>query len=291
LTINLTSCDTSQVGTVIDSLTNSNNCDSIVTTITTLNPSFNDTILTTSCLVADTGIVVANDITVLGCDSITTTITTLLLSDTLTINLTSCDTSQVGTVIDSLMNVNGCDSVLTIHTRLKTPLPISNPLQDTMICENELGFIFFDENGMNFIWNDGTIGKYLEPSTSGEYIVEFVQVGTNCLLTDTINIKLENCVEQCLIAFPTGFSPESSSGFNDVLKIITTCEMGFDFFEMKIFNRWGELVFITNDPKIGWNGAYKNEKAPIGSYIYNIEFKKLNGKRIEFLNGNVTLIK
>ncbi len=61
---------------------------------------------------------------------------------------------------------------------------------------------------------------------------------------------------------------------------------------MKIFNRWGSIVFETDDAKTGWNGIIQNNKktADDGVYFYLIEITLENNRTYKF-NGNVTLIK
>ncbi len=64
---------------------------------------------------------------------------------------------------------------------------------------------------------------------------------------------------------------------------------------MRIFNRWGELVFqrsnfAANDPSLGWDGTYKGRKAEIDAYVYVIELICENSVVIPY-KGNVTLIR
>jgi gliding motility-associated-like protein len=59
---------------------------------------------------------------------------------------------------------------------------------------------------------------------------------------------------------------------------------------MMIFNRWGELIFKTNDPVNGWNGKSKGEDVPIGDYLYTIKLKDLNSKII-IKKGMLTLLR
>ncbi len=64
---------------------------------------------------------------------------------------------------------------------------------------------------------------------------------------------------------------------------------------MRIFNRWGELVFqrtnfAANDPSLGWDGTYKGRKAEIDAYVYVIELICENSVVIPY-RGNVTLIR
>ncbi len=91
---------------------------------------------------------------------------------------------------------------------------------------------------------------------------------------------------------PNTFSP-NGDGTNDVfyprgngLARIQT---------LKIFNRWGNLVFersnfTANDPAMGWNGMFKGQKAEADTYVYYVEFICENALIIPY-KGNVTLIR
>ncbi|MEY2830520.1 MAG: hypothetical protein RIQ33_2378, partial [Bacteroidota bacterium] len=60
--------------------------------------------------------------------------------------------------------------------------------------------------------------------------------------------------------------------------------------KMQIFNRWGSLIFTTNNFNDKWDGMYKNEPQELGVYVYYISAKSNNGRTIT-LKGNVTLIR
>ncbi|MBR1768977.1 MAG: gliding motility-associated C-terminal domain-containing protein, partial [Bacteroidales bacterium] len=49
-------------------------------------------------------------------------------------------------------------------------------------------------------------------------------------------------------------------------------------YDFKIYNRWGGLVFSTNNTEEGWNGTYKGELCDKGIYVYKIQFKNSDGK-------------
>jgi gliding motility-associated-like protein len=66
---------------------------------------------------------------------------------------------------------------------------------------------------------------------------------------------------------PTAFSP-NNDGHNEVFRVQTT---GVHNFTLKIFSRWGEKVFETNDPDEGWDGTYQGEMVPAGVYMYTVQ--------------------
>ncbi|MFN2439392.1 MAG: PKD domain-containing protein, partial [Chitinophagaceae bacterium] len=93
------------------------------------------------------------------------------------------------------------------------------------------------------------------------------------------------------IFLPNTFSP-NGDGSND---IFYARGKGLDRVKsLRIFNRWGEIVFekrdfAVNDPSVGWDGKYKGNKALPDVYVYQVEIFCENGEIIRF-SGNVALI-
>jgi gliding motility-associated-like protein len=102
-------------------------------------------------------------------------------------------------------------------------------------------------------------------------------------------VSLSNsiCVEQGpRIYVPNAIVPD---GLNAIFKpvIIYGTEEGYS---MKIFNRYGQIIFETTDVNEGWTGAYENEIVPMGTYVYLISFTATNGQVIT-KKGNVTVVR
>ncbi len=86
---------------------------------------------------------------------------------------------------------------------------------------------------------------------------------------------------------PTAFSP-NDDGSNDILYV-----RGWGIqklIEFKVYNRWGQELFETNDMQQGWDGLYKGEKQPIETYTYTAKGITFMGKEIT-IQGYVTLIR
>ncbi|MFK7757152.1 MAG: gliding motility-associated C-terminal domain-containing protein [Flavobacteriales bacterium] len=84
---------------------------------------------------------------------------------------------------------------------------------------------------------------------------------------------------------PNSFTP-NGDGFNDVFM---PQGLIVDDFTMQIFNRWGELIFESNDPNVGWNGTYKGHEPIIDTYTWRIQYKDYRyGTSIAV--GHVTII-
>ncbi len=137
------SCNPLDTGTVQNTLTNQDGCDSLVITTTTLLNSDTTFLSQTSCNPLDTGTVQNTLTNQAGCDSLVITTTTLLNSDTTFLSQTSCNPLDTGTVQNTLTNQAGCDSlVITTTTLLNSDTTFlsqtsCNPL-DTGTVQNTL---------------------------------------------------------------------------------------------------------------------------------------------------------
>jgi len=121
----------------------------------------------------------------------------------------------------------------------------------------------------------------------GHTVTYYVQsTGTNgCVGKDSITVNfLKYGVGQIFV--PGAFTP-NGDGKNDVFK--ATVRTSFNKFQLKVFNRWGELVFTSKDPGIGWNGRYKTHLPLSGAYTYYLNIEGDCGS--DFMKGSVLLIK
>jgi gliding motility-associated-like protein len=60
---------------------------------------------------------------------------------------------------------------------------------------------------------------------------------------------------------------------------------------MYIFNRWGEIIFETNDIDIGWNGTYDGNIVQLGVYTYLIAFRDITSPFQKSRKGFVTVVR
>ena len=101
---------------------------------------------------------------------------------------------------------------------------------------------------------------------------------------------MEDCIANCAVVAPSGFSP-NGDGANDRFKIINTCDEGFSYFDLKMYDRWGTLIFQTLEPIAFWDGTFLGRNSEVGTYIYFLEYTKEFSNEKEVLKGNVTLIR
>ncbi len=96
--------------------------------------------------------------------------------------------------------------------------------------------------------------------------------------TDTLSKKID-VVPHVTFYLPNAFTP-NGDGRNDVFKGKGMLD-GLSGFRLKIWNRWGEMVFETVDPNQGWNGRLQNigRTLPAGVYSYTLFFEEIRGQR------------
>jgi gliding motility-associated-like protein len=121
------------------------------------------------------------------------------------------------------------------------------------------------------------------PSQTTTYIVE-VTTPEGCVDTAEVTIFVTTpCGE---LFMPTIFSP-NADGLNDVLCLLGDCVVEMD---LKIYNRWGELVFESNSPSICWDGTFRGKPMNSAVFVYKLFVRTSDGQEIEE-SGNVNLVR
>lgn len=88
------------------------------------------------------------------------------------------------------------------------------------------------------------------------------------------------------IFVPSAFSP-NNDGINDLFEVKVA---RFKSFNMSILNRWGEIIFHSDDIAKGWDGMFKGKVVPVGSYVFNIEVVNNINQTVK-KNGTFVLLK
>jgi gliding motility-associated-like protein len=144
-------------------------------------------------------------------------------------------------------------------------------------------------NGTSFVWsptagldNPNISNPIARPDANTRYVVKTISE-QGCMATDTLNIYVST---ESLLTLPNAFTP--GSGANNTFKVIKRGLAVLNHF--RIYNRWGEVVFETNDIDAGWDGTYKGVPQPFGVYVYEVSAVTNTGKQF-IKTGNVTLIR
>ncbi len=167
------------------------------------------------------------------------------------------------------------------------PLPEPDLGLDSVYC-GRLGIPHTLQAGNfdSYQWSDGSQNQSLDILTDGIFSVT-VTDQNNCSASDDIEFG-----SQCptAIYIPTAFTP-NGDGTNDFFEV-----SAFDVtsYELQIFDRWGNLVFITQDEDYFWDGRFKGEQAAGGVYVWIIKYSGFDvvGDGISKTEkGTVTLVR
>ncbi|TAH26707.1 MAG: PKD domain-containing protein [Cytophagales bacterium] len=148
-----------------------------------------------------------------------------------------------------------------------------------------------------WIFGDGTTtnsfnSTHIYNNAGGYEVLLTVRNSANCI--DTANMMIE-IINSQILYIPNAFSPSADNFENRTSKIYGSALLK-DNFEWNIYNRWGEVIFNTNNiidaQSKGWNGTFKNtgEELPKGVYTYTLKAKLNDGKMIE-KTGTISLIR
>jgi gliding motility-associated-like protein len=132
--------------------------------------------------------------------------------------------------------------------------------------------------------------QFLFPNNvGGDYQVQLVVSNSNGCLDSIIGTI--TVFENYTLFVPNSFSPDGNE-FNNLFKVSGYGIEPYAFL-LEIYNRWGELIFASNDPEMGWDGSYgkKGEMAPIGTYTYTLNYKLKNQDQPKAISGHVNLIR
>lgn len=103
---------------------------------------------------------------------------------------------------------------------------------------------------------------------------------------DTTVVDPAEPEEEIYFYVPNAFTPDGN-GLNDVFTVVGG---PFDEFNLKIFDRWGILVFESEDPGRGWDGSFKGLVAQPDVYVYHLKVK-VSGSQFSQARGHVVLIR
>ena len=166
------------------------------------------------------------------------------------------------------------NSVIDFYEIFKVKDGVSSSLGTVNGTENE----FLYEN----------IELKIDEPTICYYVVANAQV---TLFDESVQFILSRSNEACVqqnsrIFAPNAFAPQ---GINREFRVVVLYEDVVDF-EMEIYDRFGQQIFMSRNVDIGWNGDTRGRGAPQGVYVYHIKITQENGRIVE-KQGNVLLLR
>jgi gliding motility-associated-like protein len=175
----------------------------------------------------------------------------------------------------------GCDSI--IYTNLSQQKKINVGLTaDTCLLNNQpVTFILNGDTSFHYRWQNGSTNTQFTASMPGKYWVTAI---SSCnAVVDTVTV-FANCAQPVFI--PSAFTP-NNDGLNDIFRIPEI--NGQHLSSFNIYNRYGQLIFHSDDPAKGWNGTRNDVQQPPGTYIYVVRYFDLTNNP-HLLKGTVVLI-
>ena len=118
-----------------------------------------------------------------------------------------------------------------------------------IVTKTDPGYVQYKWNPAIFLDNPNQPNPIFNGDKSTDYTLTRIDTITSCSVTDEYEIIVST---EVYANVPNAFTP-NNDGLNDILKVEYSLGIGADF-NFKIFNRWGKLMFETNDKNKGWDG-------------------------------------
>ncbi len=202
------------------------------------------------------------------------------------VTLTITTAAGCKTIIDSI-------AYITIH-----PKPTANfetaPISSPSVSFNDLSTVIIT----NWSWNFGDLTSTLDTSSIKNPTYQYPGAGTNTITLFVMNqfgcidstAKSITIIDNFEFYAPSAFSPDG----NDVNDIFLPKGIAYDAstFRMMIFDRWGNLIFYSDDNTKGWDGRanHGTQIAEIDVYVWKVELTDNQRIKHSYI-GSVTLLK
>ena len=200
-----------------------------------------------------------------------------------------------------LTSISGCEQTTSVLDAIcATPSPIASFSMNPSVISNDqeaINFINTSEYADSYFWDfgNGTNSDLINPSQNfnvndAGYLITLTAFNNEgCYDSYSITL-LSN--ETGTVFVPNTFTPD---GDEHNQEFVPTVIPGFQMFSysMKIYNRWGEQVFESNNIDFGWDGSYGGNanQAQEGVYIWKITYHDQNSNERKELTGHVTLLR
>jgi gliding motility-associated-like protein len=145
----------------------------------------------------------------------------------------------------------------------------------------------------SWLFGDGTTGTgaspvhvYSGPTAATVYMITLTVLDSfGCQQSVSKKIKV---YPSCILDVPNAFTP-NNDGHNDFLYPLNAVKAVN--LEFEVFNRWGQLVFRTNDWKKGWDGRFNGQPQPTGTYVWMLRYTDRDTQKQIFRKGTAILIR
>ena len=185
-------------------------------------------------------------------------------------------------VSQNLQSQYNCDSVVNLHlTVVDTSIAIVSLTED--FCEEYSADLSVETNATSYVWSTGETAPVITVTQPGLYTVTATQ--ENCSISAWYQIQ------QCEfnVYLPNAITPGLGDGINDYFCIHDHYKAMIEDFEIRIYSRWGELVYYSDDKDFKWNGEVNGRINRQIIYNYLITFTDKRGVPYQ-LTGSITVL-
>jgi gliding motility-associated-like protein len=192
--------------------------------------------------------------------------------------------SDANNCVDSgLVNISQPDRILIMANPTVAIIDEGQVVQYNTTCNYTYTGLTWSPD--SFLSCSACFNPFSKPTQNVIYTITAQSLinGVTCFDDTTVRIYVEH-----LPHFPNAFTP-NNDGLNEVFKLVGVNLENLSDFDFKVFNRYGEIIFKTNNPLDGWNGKYQDAELQNGVYGYVIYYKSLKASFMK--SGNVTLLR
>ena len=180
------------------------------------------------------------------------------------------NTQQINEAAVGRAQCSAESNVLIVDGKPDAPFSLGD---DLTLCEGTSLVLSIPEPmpaGTTFVWSNQSTSQRVTVNTAGDYWLETNLAG--CTYRDTITVTTQNChLEDTYI--PDAFSPNGDS-IND--QLLVRHAGPFITYQFRVYDRWGSLIFVSNQPDQLWDGTVHNQPCMTGIYAWTIEYSILN---------------
>lgn len=146
------------------------------------------------------------------------------------------------------------------------------------------------DHEISFAWYEGSYPDGNQISSAWEAVVSPVETTTYfCEVTLCGGVRFVDEMVITVSPAPNAFNPNSPVEENRVFKVFADPDNRVKKFTMNIYNRWGQLIFESDDINEGWDGTANGKDCNAGVYVWTIYLEGTDGKSTN--RGTVTLVR
>lgn len=193
--------------------------------------------------------------------------------------------ASIGNYRVRVTNNFGCKAEDSVQLTGFFPNPAGFLDSSAIFCKEGEFEIRLNSNFNRYLWSTGSNTSTLIIKNPGDYWVE-VTDSKGCTGRDTIRTATKECLKGLFV--PNAFTPNNDR-LNNVFKPLVYGNV--EEFLFTVYNRYGEKVFETSNHRTGWDGTWKGQPQPSGTFIWTIRYKVTGMSNPESRNGTVILIR